>query len=68
MTNREKLMHTNIYDLLCRMQINLDNLLPSVDCNFCVLDLIGVDTDAYCDGEGECEKCLQKFINEEAKP
>ena len=64
MTWRQKLLHTNIYDLLCRMQVNLDNLLPSVECNFCVLDLIGVDTDAYCDGAGECEKCLQKWLNE----
>lgn len=67
MTWRQKLLHTNIYDLLCRMQINLDDLLPSAECNFCVLDLIGIDTYAYCDGAGECEKCLQKFLNEEAK-
>ena len=67
MTNREKLLNTNLYDLLCRMQINLDNLLPSVEFNFCVLDLIGVDIDAYCDGMGECEKCLQKWLNEEVK-
>lgn len=63
MTNRESLLHTNLYDLLCRMQMNLDDLLV-VDLNFCILDLIGVDTDAYCDGMGECEKCLQKWINE----
>lgn len=62
--NRDALAQMAIYDLLCRMQINLDNLLPSVEFNFCVLDLIGVDTDAYCDGMGECEKCLQKWINE----
>ena len=66
MTNREKLLHTNLYDLLCRMQINLDDLIV-VDLNFCVLDLIGVDTDAYCDGMGECKKCLQKWLNGEVK-
>lgn len=62
MTNREKLLHTNLYDLLCRMQMNLDDLLVA-DHNFCVLDLIGVDTDAYCDGMGECEKCIAAFLN-----
>lgn len=66
MTNRENILHTNIYDLLCRMQHNLDDLLV-VDLNFCILDLIGIDTDAYCDGMGECDKCLQKWLNEEVK-
>ena len=61
--NRDAIAQMAIYDLLCRMQINLDDLIV-VDLNFCVLDLIGVDTDAYCDGMGECEKCLQKWLNE----
>ena len=64
--NRDAIAQMAIYDLLCRMQINLDDLLV-VELNFCVLDLIGVDTDAYCDGMGECEKCLQKWLNGEVK-
>lgn len=62
MTNREKLLHTNLYDLLCRMQKELDDRLV-VELNFCVLDLLGVDTDAVCDGEGYCERCLQAWLN-----
>lgn len=61
MTNREKLLHTNIYDLLCRMQRNLDR----DDISRCVLDVItGEEQDCFA---GDCSKCIAEWLNEEAK-
>lgn len=65
MTNREKLLHTNIYDLLCRMQENISNVLEEE--TICYLDIVTGDHDEPCRSES-CRECLQKFLNEEAKP
>lgn len=62
MKNRDRLRQISQYDGLMKMQKELDDRLVA-DLNFCVLDLLGVDTDAVCDGEGYCERCLQAWLN-----
>lgn len=62
MTNREKLLNTNIYDLLVKMN---DNMITSM----CVLDLF-VDGFVACPkcettNDFNCNECIQKFLNKE---
>ena len=62
MTNREKLLNTNIYDLLVKMN---DNMITSM----CVLDLF-VDGFVACPKYGtmsdfNCNECIQEFLNKE---
>lgn len=72
MTWRQKLLHTNIYDLLCRMQENIENFYGSSDDNgenICIMDILG-DSMAgvrHRVAEGNCKKCIAAFMNEEAK-
>ena len=59
MTNREKLIKTNIYDLLCR--INLE--MPC----FCVVQALGEEEKPdTCDNN--CDRCIESWLNEEAQP
>jgi len=62
MTNREKLLNTNIYDLLVKMN---DNMITSM----CVLDLF-VDGFVACPkcetiSDFNCNKCIADWLNEE---
>lgn len=60
MTNREKLLKTNIYDLLCEINKNLLN----VDFyGACIMQ--GLDVDYKCGHN--CGECIAKWLNEEAK-
>lgn len=54
MTNREKILNTNIYDFLCKLY----DSLPKE----CILDLID-DNGHICDGS--CKECIAKWLNEE---
>lgn len=68
MTNREKLIKTNIYDLLCEMQKNTGKRELS---GLCVLELIiGKETACRTDNNFRinCRKCIQKWLAEEAQP
>ena len=68
MTNREKLLHTSEYDLLCRMNSNI----TSLDVEVCVLDIItgkmsvkcypDIDTTGYAD---RCAACIAAWLNSE---
>lgn len=71
MKNREKLLHTNIYDLLCQMQENIESYFVSSDDNgenICIMEILG----AYRIGvrhrvaDGDCKKCIAAWLNEEA--
>lgn len=62
MTNREKLLNTNIYDLLVSIQ---DNIFQ------CVLEAIeghsipcAYDIDC-CSQDANCKKCIQEYLNKE---
>lgn len=72
MTNREKLLHTNIYDLLCRMQDNIENFYVSSDDNgenICIMDILnaGMAGVRHRVADGNCQKCIAAFLNEEEK-
>ena len=67
MTNREKLLHTNIFDLLCRMNDNLDTSFR------CIVDaLYDSTTEQHRTAKekclsvyhNECSSCIQAFLNE----
>lgn len=66
MNNRQRLLSTNIYDVL--MQMN-DNLNPFSG-NPCVLECLcgdNVDVPALCINYRQCEECIQNWLNEEEK-
>ena len=71
MTNRERLLKTAEYDLLCRMQENIEKFFVSSDDNgenICIMDILN----AYRIGvrhrvaNGDCKKCIAAWLNEEA--
>ena len=68
MTNRQKLTQTNLYDLLCRMNDNLDTSFR------CIMDALYDSTTEQhrtakekCLGvyHNQCDKCIQAFLQEE---
>lgn len=70
MTNREKLLQTNIYDLLCRMNDNLDTSFR------CIVDaLYDSTTEQHRTAKekclsvyhNECSSCIQAFLNERSE-
>ena len=68
MTNREYLIkHTNIYDLLCKMQDNLEHC-NKANIEPCIMDAIGLPiTDVHyrhMKYNGDCSECIQAFMNE----
>lgn len=62
MTNREKLIKTNIYDLLCKIN---DSFLDNE--GDCILTALGVDICVRCKVEATCTGCIAKWLNEEAR-
>jgi hypothetical protein len=59
MTNREKLIQTNIYDLLCR--INRSCFPES-----CVVTALDKDIPSqHCEAQISCEGCIESWLNEE---
>lgn len=61
MTNREKLLQTNLYDLLCRMQKNGSD---------CVIEQItGMPQGERCEKHEsgwvtQCRECIAEYLNE----
>lgn len=67
MTNRKRLLNTNLYDILCQMNKNLNAAHP-VYGEKCVMDaLIGDEQEVAdrCLGVKQCDKCIQAYLNEE---
>lgn len=67
MTNRQKLIETNIYDLLC----NMNKAITGFQCD-CVMEAVTGDKiknnalcDAFCDYS--CGECIARWLGEEAK-
>lgn len=72
MTNREKLLHTNLYDLLCRMQDNIENFYVSSDDNgenICIMDVLnaGMACVRHRVADGNCETCIAAYLNERSE-
>ena len=67
MTNRERLLKTNMYDLLMNMNKNLGPTVPGYG-GRCIMDaLIGDDQKVAdrCLGTNRCDECIQAYLNEE---
>lgn len=60
MKNREKILNTNLYDLLLTMNSRIES-------EQCVLDLISTNVNDYLFCHGSCEECIQKWLNAEVK-
>ncbi len=63
MTNREKILKTNIYDLMMTIRHNGHK--------FCPIEIIGAAKpkclpSIYGLAQTNCEKCIQAWLNEEA--
>lgn len=57
MTNRERLLRTNLYDLLIMINENLAEVE-----DVCVLDVFDYQT-LNC--IGKCDKCIENWLNQE---
>lgn len=62
--NRDVLNQICMYDLLCRIQDNISNVLKEE--TICFLDIVTGDHDEPCRAK-TCQECLQKWLNEEVK-
>ena len=58
MKNREKILNTNLYDLLLKMNDRLG-------CETCIIALISEEEITSC--SVECEECIQEWLNAEVK-
>lgn len=69
MTNREKILHTNLYDLLCRMQENAEERAKKQPI-ICVLSYIENANPLFrCAGYAhrgghDCSSCIADWMNE----
>ena len=71
--NREKLIEQSMYDMLLKMNENLCKNLSCTDVSTCIMDALSQHSDyseyeriARCEKhKGDCEKCLQSWMNEE---
>lgn len=60
MTNRDKIMNTNLYDLLLHINSKItDYTLP------CIIDIIEIKTQ-NCPEHCKCDICLQDYLNRES--
>ena len=63
MTNREKLIQTNFYDMLC----NMNKAMTGFNCD-CVMAALTEGEKTYgTDCGSKCGECIAKWLNEEAK-
>lgn len=62
MTNREKLIQTNIYDLLC----NMNKAMTGFNCD-CVMAALTEGEKTYGTDCGSCGECIAKWLGEEAR-
>ena len=60
MTNREKLLNTNIYDLLVSLN---KPMLERNHSDTCIIDIL--EQRYYECIEHSCEECIQKYLNKE---
>lgn len=58
MKNYEKILNTNLYDLLVKMNDRLS-------CETCIIDLISEEEITSCNLE--CEECIQAWLNAEVQ-
>ncbi len=64
--NRDKLMNTNQYDLLCRMNDKI--MSDEIGHIPCVLELIDEKPEnlkLLCEKHMDCHNCIQEYLNSE---
>jgi hypothetical protein len=67
--NRDAIAQMAIYDLLCRMQDNIENFYVSSDDNgenICIMDIMnaGMTGVRHRVADGNCQKCIAAWLNE----
>lgn len=64
MTNRQKLIQTNIYDLLCTLHDNMLDMFA-----FCIMEVLPgkYEECPYEWDKHNCGECIQNWLNEEAR-
>ena len=74
MTNREKLLHTNIYDLLCRMNETMKRkkMQDNHDIRTCIMDVLDDAGYHLCNGtrmydDKTCGECIARYLNKECE-
>jgi len=70
--NRDELNQICMYDLLCRMQDNIENFYVSSDDNgenICIMDILnaGMTGVRHRVADGNCQKCIAAFLNERSE-
>lgn len=60
MKNREKILNTNLYDLLLTMNSRIES-------EQCIIDLLSTSVSDYLFCHGSCEDCIQKWLNAEVR-
>lgn len=67
MTNRERLLKTNEYDTLLKMQKNLEAYNVSGKYGPCIMDVLGAFNtyDRHMKYNGNCEMCIAEWLGEE---
>lgn len=65
MKNREKILNTNLYDLLVKINHRLG-------CETCIIELISDEESLPCEEESlsyvaDCDKCIQEWLNAEVR-
>lgn len=66
--NRDALAQMAIYDLLCRMQENMDTSAVNIDCVISLIigDIANEKRRDHCGHV--CKDCIAAFLNEVVKP
>lgn len=70
MTNREKLLHTNLYDLLCRMNERLrdnEGKNENDESIACIMDCFMDSSESERRCFANCERCISAFLNERSE-
>lgn len=72
MTNREKLLQTNLYDLLCRMNETMKRkkMQDNHDIRTCIIDVLNDAGYHPCNGtrrydDKTCGECIARYLNKE---
>ena len=70
--NRDAIAQMAIYDLLCRMQDNIENFYVSSDDNgenICIMDVLNACMACvrHRVADGNCQKCIAAFLNERSE-
>lgn len=67
--NRDVLNQICMYDLLCRMQKELERCSIELINDACIMDVLGFNVTSvhyrHMKHNGDCSECIQSFLNEE---